>query len=102
VSGTVTSHARFAYGPGYLSGPIRALAIRTKKSNWFPGCWHLRSLDRSPKDLVEVRVPMPSGSCFPTSESMETSGNLLTTGTFMRLTRIGIVDDPPLHEWPYC
>jgi len=51
---------RFASGPGYLSGPIWALAIRTKKSNWFPGCWHLRSLDGFQKDLVEVRVPLQS------------------------------------------
>jgi len=27
---------RFASGQGYLSGPIRALVIRSKKSNWFP------------------------------------------------------------------
>ena len=49
-------------GPWQESGSIWAFVIIPHQADWLYNCWHLSSLDRSPRDVIQMTVTLFSGS----------------------------------------
>ena len=41
-------------GPWQKSGPIWAFVVILHQVDWLFNCWHLRSLDRCPQDVIQM------------------------------------------------